>query len=115
MPQLVEALCYETFDYSPLAKFLLKKSLSSLPISHYFFWMLVSQVGLGKWATVTDCDPIVSRIPKAVDNHNDYDPKRRRLELMLNSLMIICGEKWRASLISQFRLVEVSLFECLMI
>jgi len=107
LPQLVEALSYETFDLSPLARFLLKKSLSSIPFSHNLFWMLASQIGLGKWVSEeSHCDPVISRISR-IDTENTYDPKRRRLELMLNSLMVICGEKWRSALISQYKMIEV--------
>lgn len=109
LPQLVEAMSFETFDYSPLARFLLKKSLSCLKIAHYLFWLLVSQVGLGRWTAEfsTDDHHIVSKIP-APDAENVYDPKRRRLELMLNSLLVISGAKWKEALISQYRLMEVS-------
>lgn len=108
LPQLVEALSYETFDLSPLAKFLLKKSLSSVPFSHSLFWMLTSQVGLGKWASEeSHCDPVVARVSTASSSSSTYDPKRRRFELMLNCLMVVCGKKWRTALVSQYKMIEV--------
>lgn len=108
LPQLVEALSYETFDLSPLAKFLLSKSLSSLQISHHLFWLLASQVGLGKWAKEFESDHIISKLP-ASPIENTYDPKRRRLELMLNSLMVMSGEKWKHALFAQYKMIEVTL------
>lgn len=108
LPQLIEALSYETFDFSPLAEFLLKKSLSCLKISHAMFWLLASQVGLGKWINECEGVSIVSTVPQMRDTTEViFDPKRRRLELMLNSLMISCGAQWKQALIAQYRMIEV--------
>lgn len=112
LPQLIEALSYETFDFSPLAEFLLKKSMSCLKISHAMFWLLSSQVGLGKWANEFEGVSIVSTVPQPRDSSEViFDPKRRRLELMLNSLMISCGAQWKSALIAQFRMIEVPTFK----
>lgn len=41
MPQLVQALKYELFHHSPLAEFLLEKSLNNTRVvGHAFFWQL---------------------------------------------------------------------------
>ncbi|MFM7855296.1 MAG: hypothetical protein ACKO96_26060 [Flammeovirgaceae bacterium] len=41
MPQLVQALKYELFHSSPLAEFLLEKSLNNTRVvGHAFFWQL---------------------------------------------------------------------------
>jgi hypothetical protein len=104
LPQLVEALSYETFDLSPLAQFLLKKSMSRFEITHSLFWSLVSEVGLGKWCEDADIPPsVITR------NYTDLsDPRRRRLELMLNSLLAISYHKWKSALVSQFKLMQVN-------
>lgn len=110
LPQLIEALSYETFDLSPLAEFLLRKSLSCLKFSHAMFWLLVSQVGLGKWASEFEGSSIIPSTPQSGDNTElIFDPKRRRLELMLNSLMISCGAQWKSALIAQYRMINVIL------
>jgi len=108
LPQMVEALSYETFDFSPLAKFLLKKSISCLEISHSLFWLLASQVGIGKWEKDSQPSGIVtSNLCNSVEQHI-FDPRKRRLELMMNSLMVTCGRKWKQALISEYKMIEVS-------
>lgn len=105
LPQLVEALSYETFDLSPLAEFVLKKSLFRFEIAHSLFWNLVSEVGLGKWGVDSEVFTVQFINPRHSDD--DTDPRRRRLELMRNSLMTISYHKWRSALISEFKLMQV--------
>uniref|UniRef100_A0A2I3HM54 Phosphatidylinositol-4-phosphate 3-kinase catalytic subunit type 2 beta n=1 Tax=Nomascus leucogenys TaxID=61853 RepID=A0A2I3HM54_NOMLE len=38
LPQLVQALKYECYLDSPLVRFLLKRAVSDLRVTHYFFW-----------------------------------------------------------------------------
>uniref|UniRef100_A0A8C8ALD0 Phosphatidylinositol-4-phosphate 3-kinase catalytic subunit type 2 beta n=1 Tax=Otus sunia TaxID=257818 RepID=A0A8C8ALD0_9STRI len=40
LPQLVQALKYECYLDSPLVRFLLKRAICDLKITHYFFWLL---------------------------------------------------------------------------
>ncbi|KAB0397148.1 hypothetical protein E2I00_007767, partial [Balaenoptera physalus] len=40
LPQLVQALKYECYLDSPLVRFLLKRAVSDLRVTHYFFWLL---------------------------------------------------------------------------
>ncbi|MBW01445.1 Phosphatidylinositol 4-phosphate 3-kinase C2 domain-containing subunit beta, partial [Eschrichtius robustus] len=49
LPQLVQALKYECYLDSPLVRFLLKRAVSDLRVTHYFFCMwLTYQVALGQ-------------------------------------------------------------------
>lgn len=105
LPQLVEALSYETFDLSPLAEFVLRKSMFRFEIAHSLFWNLVSEVGLGKWGVDTQVFTVQFIHPCHSDD--DADPRRRRLELMRNSLMTIAYHKWKTALISEFKLMQV--------
>lgn len=40
LPQLVQALKYECYLDSPLVRFLLKRAICDLRVTHYFFWLL---------------------------------------------------------------------------
>ncbi|XP_067166694.1 phosphatidylinositol 4-phosphate 3-kinase C2 domain-containing subunit beta [Apteryx mantelli] len=40
LPQLVQALKYECYLDSPLVRFLMKRAICDLKITHYFFWLL---------------------------------------------------------------------------
>uniref|UniRef100_A0A8D2L0I6 Phosphatidylinositol-4-phosphate 3-kinase catalytic subunit type 2 beta n=1 Tax=Varanus komodoensis TaxID=61221 RepID=A0A8D2L0I6_VARKO len=40
LPQLVQALKYECYLDSPLVRFLMKRAICDLRITHYFFWLL---------------------------------------------------------------------------
>ena len=55
MPQLVQALKYEQFHHSPLAEFLLEKSLANTRVvGHAFFWALRACLSRPKVADVYD-------------------------------------------------------------
>uniref|UniRef100_A0A8C3Y9L0 Phosphatidylinositol-4-phosphate 3-kinase catalytic subunit type 2 beta n=1 Tax=Catharus ustulatus TaxID=91951 RepID=A0A8C3Y9L0_CATUS len=40
LPQLVQALKYECYLDSPLVRFLMKRAICDLKVTHYFFWLL---------------------------------------------------------------------------
>lgn len=44
LPQLVQALKHETYDASPLASFLLERTLTSPRVAHHLYWLLVQSL-----------------------------------------------------------------------
>ena len=40
LPQLLQALKHETYEASPLAKFLLERALLSPRVAHHVYWLL---------------------------------------------------------------------------
>ena len=75
--QLVEALKYETYHDSPLARFLLKRALENREFGHYFFWHLRSTI---------------ERLEHRV-----------RIGLVLEAFIRGCGDEQRFRLLSQVR------------
>lgn len=40
LPQLIQALKHETYETSPLSKFLLERALLSPRVAHHIYWLL---------------------------------------------------------------------------
>ncbi|XP_071051233.1 phosphatidylinositol 4-phosphate 3-kinase C2 domain-containing subunit beta [Onthophagus taurus] len=83
LPQLVVALRHETYEDSPLAAFLLKRSLLSLRVSHHLFWLLSHSL------------PENTPQEYKFENDNSYIAEvrhHRRLQLMLRALMAVSGK-----------------------
>ncbi|XP_013780089.1 phosphatidylinositol 4-phosphate 3-kinase C2 domain-containing subunit alpha-like [Limulus polyphemus] len=69
LPQLVQALRFETWDNSPLTWFLLERSLTSVRVTHHLYWLLKQNID----------DPLVGR----------------RMQLIMNALLAISGKAMR--------------------
>lgn len=80
LPQIVQVLKYEPWDDSPVAWFLLERSLTSVRVAHHLYWLLKENL--------TD--------PTTGD----------RMKLMLNSLLIIAGRAMRNRIKTQESLLE---------
>ncbi|PIK56433.1 hypothetical protein BSL78_06677 [Apostichopus japonicus] len=80
LPQLVQALKYESYHNSALVTFLLRRSLSSIRIAHYLFWYLQD--------TLQD------------------EQFRQRAQLILGALLAICGNALCTELQKQMSLME---------
>lgn len=100
LPQLVVALRHETFENSPLARFLLERALKSPRVAHHLFWLLSHNLpgtmpqNYGFDAVDRDAIEI-----SEIRHH-------RRLLLMLRALLAICGEALRNCFLSQQFLVR---------
>uniref|UniRef100_A0A336MPB8 phosphatidylinositol 3-kinase n=1 Tax=Culicoides sonorensis TaxID=179676 RepID=A0A336MPB8_CULSO len=87
LPQLLQALKHDTYEASPLARFLLSRALESPRVAHYLYWLLAHslpgeapQNENSLDATVDDSVVIQARY-------------HRRYRLMLRALLATCGEK----------------------
>ncbi|XP_044261895.1 phosphatidylinositol 4-phosphate 3-kinase C2 domain-containing subunit alpha [Tribolium madens] len=98
LPQLVVALRHETYENSPLAQFLLDRSLRSPRLAHHLFWLLSHALPGSNPQNFTPelCDEITVA---EVRHH-------RRMKLMLRALLAICGDSLRNCFLSQQLLVK---------
>uniref|UniRef100_A0A1Y1L4Z2 Uncharacterized protein n=1 Tax=Photinus pyralis TaxID=7054 RepID=A0A1Y1L4Z2_PHOPY len=100
LPQLVVALRHETYENSPLAHFLLDRSLRSPRVAHHLFWLLSHSLPGSmpqNWsAEVIEKD--VSMISEA--------RYHRRMTLLLRALLAISGASLRKCFLSQQLLVK---------
>lgn len=92
LPQLVEAVKYETWDTSPLARFLLQRCLESVHVAQSLHWLL----RLSLSACLSGDDVSGARY-------------KRRLTVLQRALGFICGQNVQRLLCSQDVLVR-SLF-----
>lgn len=99
LPQLLQALKHETYEASPLAKFLLSRSLLSPRVAHHIYWLLTHA--------------LPGQSPQNSSDSTTEDEKsisltryQRRLQLMLRALLAIIGESLRNNFLSQQCLVK---------
>ncbi|KAK4883151.1 hypothetical protein RN001_006470 [Aquatica leii] len=100
LPQLVVALRHETYENSPLAQFLLDRSLRSPRVAHHLFWLLSHNLPGDmpqNWTSeVLEKDSMVISEARY----------HRRITLLLRTLLAICGESLRRCFLSQQLLVK---------
>jgi phosphatidylinositol-4-phosphate 3-kinase len=94
LPQLLQALKHDCYEASPLACFLLGRSLDSPRVAHYLYWLLIQNLP-------GDC-PQNSSEQNYEDNYVLLQARfHRRNQLMLRALLAICGEKLSSRFLSQ--------------
>lgn len=100
LPQLVQALKHETYETSPLAGFLLERSLRSPRVAHHLYWLLIHTLP-------GQCPQNTSWENTPRDDDNICAARHhRRLLLVLRALLAVSGEALRNCLISQQLLVK---------
>lgn len=108
LPQLVQALKYETFEGSPLAHFLLERALMSPRVAHHLFWLLVQSLPAGDAPQNNVSSDFNDMMPD--DRTIAASRYQRRLQLMLRSLYTVSGSALQQRFTSQQLLVKVSFF-----
>ncbi|XP_011297544.1 phosphatidylinositol 4-phosphate 3-kinase C2 domain-containing subunit beta isoform X2 [Fopius arisanus] len=98
LPQLLQALKHETYEASPLARFLLERALLSPRVAHHIYWLL-NQALPGQSPQNSESSP---EDDKTVGSMR----YQRRLQLMLRALLAVIGEGLRNSFLSQQCLVK---------
>ncbi|XP_046429789.1 phosphatidylinositol 4-phosphate 3-kinase C2 domain-containing subunit beta isoform X2 [Neodiprion fabricii] len=100
LPQLLQALKHETYEASPLARFLLERSLLSPRVAHHIYWLLNQ--------SLPGQSPQNSSDAQTGDDGNSISASRyhRRLQLMLRALLAVVGDALRNSFLTQQCLVK---------
>ncbi|XP_033209286.1 phosphatidylinositol 4-phosphate 3-kinase C2 domain-containing subunit beta isoform X2 [Belonocnema kinseyi] len=99
LPQLLQALKHETYEASPLARFLLERALLSPRVAHHIYWLLTQALpGLSPQNSAET----------SLDDDKSLSLARyyRRLQLMLRALLAVIGEALRNSFLTQQCLVK---------
>ncbi|XP_012237472.1 phosphatidylinositol 4-phosphate 3-kinase C2 domain-containing subunit beta isoform X1 [Bombus vosnesenskii] len=99
LPQLLQALKHETYETSPLTKFLLERALLSPRVAHHIYWLLTQ--------ALPGQSPQNSAETTPEDDKNISSARyHRRLQLMLRALLAVIGDALRNSFLTQQLLVK---------
>ncbi|XP_045520078.1 phosphatidylinositol 4-phosphate 3-kinase C2 domain-containing subunit alpha isoform X1 [Pieris brassicae] len=107
LPQLAQALRYETYECSTLAEVLLSRALSSPGIAHKLFWLLVHSLPNVPQASSEEFLGI-----SLEENGSDSESPDAsitsawRYRMVLKALLAVCGDALRDTLLRQQMLVK---------
>ncbi|XP_072757955.1 phosphatidylinositol 4-phosphate 3-kinase C2 domain-containing subunit beta isoform X8 [Anoplolepis gracilipes] len=101
LPQLLQAMKHETYEASPLTRFLLERALFSPRVAHHIYWLL-TQALPGQSPQVQNSAEIAAEDDKAISCAR----YQRRLQLMLRALLAVIGDALRNSFLTQQLLVK---------
>ncbi|KPJ17846.1 Phosphatidylinositol-4-phosphate 3-kinase C2 domain-containing subunit alpha [Papilio machaon] len=108
LPQLTQALRYETYEASPLAELLLSRALSAPAVAHKLFWLLVHSLpnvpqapsqeflGISLEENASECQEVDATLTATW-----------RYRLLLRALLAVCGDNLTRTLLRQQLLVKV--------
>ncbi|XP_065575109.1 phosphatidylinositol 4-phosphate 3-kinase C2 domain-containing subunit alpha-like [Artemia franciscana] len=97
LPQILQALKFETLETSPLIRFLLERSLMSLRVAHTLFWLLVQELP-GDTLYVISFSPL--------ETMSSQWHHFRRYRILLQALLALSGNALRECFIAQQLLVK---------
>lgn len=106
LPQLLQALKHDTYESSPMASFLLRRSLESPRIAHHLYWLLVHS--LPGDSPHNSAEQITNDLDASLITQARYN---RRNQMMLRALLAICGKKLTMRFLTQNMMCN-SLAEC---
>ncbi|XP_045533800.1 phosphatidylinositol 4-phosphate 3-kinase C2 domain-containing subunit alpha [Papilio machaon] len=107
LPQLTQALRYETYEASPLAELLLSRALSAPAVAHKLFWLLVHSLpnvpqapsqeflGISLEENASECLEVDATLTATW-----------RYRLLLRALLAVCGDNLTRTLLRQQLLVK---------
>ncbi|XP_070490549.1 phosphatidylinositol 4-phosphate 3-kinase C2 domain-containing subunit beta isoform X2 [Chironomus tepperi] len=96
LPQLLQALKFDCYESSPLACFLLGRSLDSPRVAHFLYWLLIQNLP-------GDCPQNTMETTQIYEDNYVLLQCRfhRRNQMMLRALLAICGENLCSRFLSQ--------------
>lgn len=95
LPQLLQALKHDTYEASPLSRFLLARALESPRVAHYLYWLLAHSLP-------GEAPQNENSLQQTVDDDVVIQARyHRRYRLMLRALLATCGEKLASRFIYQ--------------
>ncbi|XP_045763916.1 phosphatidylinositol 4-phosphate 3-kinase C2 domain-containing subunit alpha isoform X1 [Maniola jurtina] len=107
LPQLAQALRYETYEASPLAEVLLSRALSAPAVAHKMFWLLVHS--LPNVPQAPNQEFLGISLEENAGENLEVDATMTatwRYRLLLRALLAICGENLTKTLLRQQLLVK---------